>query len=100
MYGRSRPVGRGSLAQRSDLVVLGGHGDRAGPLEVAVDAVPADRGLDRVKVLRTQPLQRAELGREPLPSVVRAVGQAGLAEAAVAPARGPADPVALDEHHG
>src|SRR2546429_199553 len=73
---------------------------RAAGSEAEGDADPADRGFDRVEVLRPQPLQRTELGREPLPSVVRAVGQAGLAEAAVAPARGPADPVALDEHHG
>ena len=93
------PVDLGGRMQLRDLVVLGGDGDRAGPLEVAVDAEPAERGLDRGQVLRAEPLQRAELGREPLPPVGRAVGQAGLAEAAVASAGRPADAVALDEHH-
>jgi len=81
----------GLLCQRGDLVRPRGHLDLAGALELAVDAVAVHGGLELVQVLGAEALQGVELvGPAPLP-VGEAVGEAGLAEPAVAPGRRPAD---------
>ena len=91
--------GRGELAQPVDLVVLGRDVQAAGATEVARDAVPGHRRLDRVQVLQAHPLQRRVLVREALTAVGLAVGQARRAEASVAATGGPADAFALEQHH-
>ena len=88
----------GLVPQPADLVRLGGHDQRTGPAEVAVDLVRCDGLLDLVQV---GPAQRAQLvqliGEMPL-AVALAVGQRGRAEPAVAAAGGPADPGSLGQH--
>ena len=75
-----------------DLVRLVGEAERAGLLEVAVDAVLAGERDQRLEVLDPLLLQPRQLVGEVLDPVRQAVGEARLAEAAIA-AAGP-------ERHG
>ncbi len=77
------------LVEPVELPVGGREGQLAARLEVAVDAEPGDRLADLPQVLRPEPLQQRHLGSEPLQAVADPVGQAGGAEPAVAPGRGP-----------
>lgn len=91
--------GLGLLLQSLDLVRLGGHHEGAGALPGAVDAVSFDRVLDGLEVLAAEAFQEADLLGPALDSVGQAVGEAGLAESAVAAGGGAAGLVRLDEHH-
>ena len=89
------------LRGRAEVVDLpGSRRDRqlAGPLELGVDPVARERRLDRVEVVPPELHQLGELGLEARVTVAEAVGERGLAEAAVATGGGPADLVALEEH--
>ena len=88
----------GLVAQPGDLVRLGGDRQGAAAGEVAGDAVSRDGPLDLVQVGPAEALQHVQLGREVACAVALAVGQAGRAEPAVAPAGRPPDPLALQEH--
>ena len=80
-----------------DLVRLVGERQRPGLLEVAVDAVVAgerDQGLEVVDAL---PLEPRQLVGEVLDPVGQAVGQARLAEAAVAAAGAERDGLRLED---
>ena len=80
-----------------DLVGLVGEGQRAGLLEVAVDAVgpgEVDQGPEVVDALL---LEALELVREVADAVGQAVGQARLAEATVPADRAVADGLRLED---
>jgi hypothetical protein len=87
------------LAQPLHLVVLGGDAERARPFEAAVDSVLLHGVSDLLQVLQPQLLQASGFPWQVLLAVGLAVGQAGLAETAVAPGCRPADPLAFQQHH-
>ena len=64
------------------------HVDHPGAFEIAIDPVLCHGCLDGVEVLHTEPLQGVELGAEPAHAIGETMGQAGVAEAAVATRRG------------
>ncbi len=72
--------------------------DRAVALEVAVEAQLVHGALDLVEVRPAELLKLVELFRKPGEPVLVAVGEAGFAEAAIAPGCGPADPLRLEQH--
>jgi DNA-binding SARP family transcriptional activator len=80
------------------LVGLGRHRQCSGPLEVARDAVPVNRGLYLVEVGPTEAVKLFKLAWEPCPAVGLAMGEAGRAEPAIAAGRSRGDPVSLDQH--
>jgi hypothetical protein len=82
-----------------DLVGLVRQGERARFLEVASDAVLADERDQRLEVLDPLPLQPRQLVGEVPDPVSQAVGEAGLAEATVAPARPEPHGLGLDHLH-
>ena len=85
------------LRQGLDLPVGHRHIQLAGPLEVAGDAVPSDRGLDRLQGLEAHPQQDGQLVGEPLLAIAQPVGQAGRAESAVTAGRTVGDPPGLEK---
>ena len=78
-------------------VECGGHVDDPGALEVAVDAVALDGGLDLIEVAQAEVLEHRELVGEACLAVRDPVGEAGVHEAAVAAAGCRPDLVGLDE---
>lgn len=84
-------------AQFFRLVRLGGDVDLAAALEVAVEGVAGDRGLDLVEVAGAQLLQLPDLVRPAGEPVGQTVGEGGGAEAAVAARGGPAHLAALHQ---
>src|SRR5262249_55614707 len=70
-----------ALRERGQLPWSGGDTQLTRPLEVTLDAVLGDGGLDLVEVLPAQPLEFVDLVREAGAPVGPAVGQAGRAEA-------------------
>ncbi len=87
------------LGQPVELVRLGGDVERSRPVEVAVDAVTRDGGLDRVQILAAEPLQRGQVVGEARAAVLGAVGQGRGAEPAVASRRRPPRRPPLEQHH-
>ena len=84
-------------AELVDLVGLVGEGERAGLLQVAVDAVVAREGDRAREVLDALALEPLQLVGEVPDAVGQAVGQARLAEAAVATARAEGDGLRLED---
>ena len=82
-----------------DLVGLVGQGERAGLLEVAVDAVLAGERDQLLEVLDPLLLQPRQLVGEVADPVGEAVGEAGLAEAAVATAGPEPNGLRLQHRH-
>jgi hypothetical protein len=87
------PVG----LERRDLVGAGGDGQRPAAGEPAVDAVALHGLLDLVEVAQPEAVQVVVLRGPAGAAVELAVGQARLAEAAVAAGGVLGDPVGLDE---
>ena len=84
------PEARQRLALLLDPRLLVGVGEReqlAGGLEVAVDAVGGEIGLQAVEVLEREAFEGRHLLREAREPVLDAVGERGDGEPAVAPAR-------------
>ena len=88
----------GGVGEPVDLMWFGRHRQHAGALPFGVEPERLDVGLHAVEVLPAHRLERVNLVGPARLSVLQAVCQAGVDEAAVAPRRGPADPVGLDEH--
>ena len=80
-----------------DLVGLVGQGEHAGLLEVALDAVLAGEGDEPVEVVDALALEALQLVGEVPDAVGEAVGQARLAEAAVAAGRPERDGLRLQD---
>ena len=93
-----RVLAVGALAHPLHLMRLDGEVDGAVALELGVDAELGEGGLDLVEVRQPELLQPVELLREAADAVLVAVGEAGLAEAAVAAGRRPADRLRLEQH--
>ena len=98
--GRLAVIGRdgGPLVEPVGLPGRGREGQAAGLLEVAVDALAADEGDQLVVVARALRLEDVDLVGEVAQAVGQAVGQAGLDDAAVSPARAVADDRLLEQH--
>ena len=88
----------GCVGQPVDLMWFGGHRQHAGALPFGVEPERFDVGLHAVEVLPAHRLEGVNLVGPACLSILQAVCQAGVDEAAVAPRRGPADPIGLDEH--
>src|ERR1019366_9506042 len=80
-----RPIGLGALPERGQLPVLGRDRQFSGALEATVDPVPGDGVGDLIQVARAEPLQGLDFPAESLQAVGQAMGEAGRAEAPVAP---------------
>ncbi len=89
----ARLVGR----QAGHLVLARGHRQHAVDAEVAVDPVALHGRGDPREVLPAQAVEQRVLVGPPLAAVGLAVGEAGLAEAAVAPGRVLGEPVGLQQ---
>ena len=79
------------------LIVLHRDRERAGALEVAVEAEVVDGPLDLIEILLPQPVQLLELLREAVLAVDLPVGEARLAETPVATGCRPAERLRLQE---
>ena len=75
------------------------RGDQAGPFELAVQAEGGHVRLEPSRLAVPRRSSSADSSGQRLRPLVPAVGQAGLAEAAVAAGRGPADLLPLQQHH-
>jgi hypothetical protein len=87
----------GGVGEPVDLMWFGRHRQHAGALPFGVEPERLDIGLHAVEVLPAHRLERVNLVGPARLSILQAVCQAGVDEAAVAPRRGPTDPVGLDQ---
>ena len=90
------PIG-GGVGEPIDLMWFGRHQQHAGALPFGVEPERLDIGLHAIEVLPAHRLERVNLVGPARLSVLQAVRQAGVDEAAVAARRRPADPVGLDQ---
>ena len=91
-------AGTGRFPQPRNLVRFSRDGEHAGPLPLHVHAEFDDIGLHPVEVGYAQPLELVEFVRPACLSVVCAVGQAGVDEAAVATGGRPSQALPFDQH--
>ena len=88
------------VAQPVDLMGFGGDRQHAGALPLRVQPEALDIGLHTVEVLYAHLVERVDLVGPARFSVLGAVRQARVDEAAVAARRRPPDPVRLDQDDG
>ncbi len=86
------------FAEPGELPLFSGGDDGTGAFEFAVDAVPCHGLRDPVEVFVAQPFQFGDFVGPPLHPVGVAVGEAGLAEAAVAAGRRPSHGACFQQH--
>ena len=89
----------GHVPQPRHLMRFGGHAQHAGALPVDFHVVVLDVGRHPVQVGPAQRFKLVEFLRPARFPVLRAVGEAGIDEAAVAARCPPAQTLGLDQHH-
>src|SRR3954449_12167950 len=87
----------GGVGEPIDLVWFGRHRQHAGALPFGVEPERLDIGLHAIEVLPAHRFEHVNLVGPAGLSVLHTMCQAGVDEAAVAPRRGPTDPVGLYE---